>query len=380
MRPLATELPGSLIRTIANAAMGREDVIPLWFGESDLPTPRAVVEAANASLSAGDTFYGPNLGIAPLRDALTGYLARIHGADLSVDQIAVTSSGLNAILLVLSAIVDPGDEVVVVTPTWPNLIAVPRVLGAVVREVPLRLDGARFVLDLDAIVGALGPRTRAVILNSPHNPTGWRMPAADMARLVDELGRRGVWLIADEVYARILRPGADTRSFLSHFDDAGRVIVVNSFSKTWAMTGWRLGWVVAPRAFVAALERLIEFNTSCAPGFVQRGGIAALGPEGDAFVAMQAERLEAARAAAVAVLAKDPRILVPETEATFYLFPRVDGLADGEALAWRAIEHGVGIAPGEAFGDVGRGHIRLCFARDPAAIRTAADRLLAALR
>ena len=379
MRPLATELPGSLIRTIANAALGRPDVIPLWFGESDQPTAPAILAAASASLAAGETFYGPNLGLGALRERLVGYLAEQHGAALAVDNLAVTSSGLNAILLTLSAIVDPGDEVVVITPTWPNLIAVPQVLSAVVREVPLRLAEARFVLDLDRLVAALTSRTRAVILNSPHNPTGWRMPAAEMAQLAAILGERGIWLIADEVYARVLHAGAPPRSFLDHFHDDARIVVINSFSKTWAMTGWRLGWITAPTAFVAALERLIEFNTSCAPIFVQRGGIAALGAAGEAFIAAQQARLEAARRTLIATLSADDRILIPETEATFYLFPRIAGLDDGIAFARRAIERGVGIAPGEAFGDEARGHIRICYARDPAEIATAAERLLAAL-
>lgn len=379
MRALASDLPGSLIRSIANAYMGQRDIVPLWFGESDQPTAPAIVAAARASLDRGETFYGQNLGLPALRDALAAYQRRLYDTAAEAANIAITSSGLNAILLVLSALVDPGDEVVVITPTWPNLVAVPKVLSAVVREVPLAFAGDRFVLDLDRLFDALGARTRAVILNSPQNPTGWRMAPDDMATLAAALEERGIWLIADEVYARVLAGGADARTFLTHFADDGHIIVVNSFSKTWAMTGWRLGWVTAPSRLVAALERLIEFNTSCAPTFVQRGGLAALGMAGEAFVAAEQARLALARRVLVEALAIEPRIVVPQTDATFYLFPQIAGLQDGVALAHRAAALGVGIAPGEAFGAEGRGHVRLCFARDPAQVRTGAGRLLAAL-
>ena len=376
MRQIAQELPGSLIRTIANGAMGTPGLIPLWFGESDLPSPDCAVEAARESLLRGETRYGPNLGLPELRSALTGYQNALFPTSAGFDNVAVSSSGLNALLLVLSALVDPGDEVVVPVPTWPNLLAMPKVLSAGVREVPIRLKGRRFELPVDDILNVCTAKTRVVLINSPQNPTGWRMPSDDMARLVDELDRRGIWLLADEVYARIVPSDSAPTSFLSHFDEARRIVVVNSFSKTWAMTGWRLGWITAPANLIQALEKLIEFNTSCTPDFVQRGGLAALGPQGETFVTSQTARLEQARLAAVEVLARDERIEVPETGGAFYLFPRIAGLEDGTALAHRAIANGVGIAPGEAFGETGRGHVRLCFARSPAEMREAAERFL----
>ncbi|WP_260921885.1 pyridoxal phosphate-dependent aminotransferase [Novosphingobium sp. 9] len=380
MRDVARELPGSLIRSIANAAMGTPGLIPLWFGESDLPTAPVIVEAARESLLRGETRYGPNLGLPELREGLDRYQRRLFATSAGFGNIAVTSSGLNALLLTLSALVDPGDEVIVPVPTWPNLLAIPKVLSATVREVPLRLSNARFDLPVDDILAACTERTRVVLINSPQNPTGWRMPPQDMARLVEELDRRGIWLLADEVYSRILPEGVAPASFLEHFDERRRIVVVNSYSKTWSMTGWRLGWITAPAELVQAFERLIEFNTSCAPDFVQRGGLAALGEEGETFVAMQRARLEAARLAAIEVLGSDPRIELPEIGGAFYLFPRIEGLTDGVALARKAVELGVGIAPGEGFGEEGRGHLRLCFARDPAEIRTAMERLLEALK
>ena len=375
MRTLAQSLPGSLIREIANEAMDQSGLIALWFGESDLPTDPAIRAHAVESLAAGETFYSANLGIPALRDAIACYQNAHFAATTSVDNIVVTVSGLNAILLTLSAIVDPGDEVIVLTPAWPNLAAIPALLGATVRRVPIELRGNRFALDLDRLTDALTAKTRAVILNSPNNPTGWSIPADDLRALVDLLDHRGIWLIADEVYSRLSFIGPAASS-LPYLDDRRRIIVVNSFSKTWAMTGWRLGWLTVPRDTAAVFEKLMEFNTSCAPVFAQRAGIAAL-EQGEAFVAMQLDRLRAARAAVTTAFFGHDRITLPAIDATFYAFPRIAGLSDGATFARRAIAAiGVGIAPGEAFGEEGRGHVRLCFARDPQVIADACARLV----
>ena len=374
MRMLAQSLPGSLIREIANEAMGRPGLTALWFGESDLPTDPTIRAHAVQSLAAGETFYSPNLGIPALRDAIASYQRAQFAATASADNIVVTVSGLNAILLTLSAIVDPGDEVVVLTPAWPNLAAIPTLLGAVVKRVPIELKGDRFTLDLDRLADALTVNTRAVILNSPNNPTGWSIPADDLRVLVELLDKRGIWLIADEVYSRLSFTGP-AASALSYLDDRRRIIVVNSFSKTWAMTGWRLGWLTVPRDTAPVFEKLMEFNTSCAPVFAQRAGIAAM-ESGEPFVAMQLDRLRAARAAVIAAFAGRGRITLPALDATFYAFPRIAGLSDGTAFARGAIAAiGVGIAPGEAFGEEGRGHIRICYAQDPQVIGDACARL-----
>jgi aspartate/methionine/tyrosine aminotransferase len=375
MRKLVQSLPQSLIRAVANRWMGTPGLIPLWFGEGDQPTDARIVAAAQESLGRGETFYGQNLGLPALREAIAAYQQRAHTTTATCDHVAVTSSGLNALLLVLSALIDPGDELVALTPTWPNILAIPTILNATVRTVALRFDGVSFGLDMDELLATLSPRTKVVLINSPQNPTGWRMREADMAALAGELARRGIWLVADEVYARIVAPGAQPRSFLDLFANDARIVIVNSFSKSWAMTGWRLGWITAPRAVVAALETLIEYNTSCAPTFVQRAGLVAMGPIGEAVFEAQQARLAAARTALLEALAPDERLIIPRTDATFYLFPRVRGLTDGVALAHRAAAAGVGMAPGEAFGGEGTGHIRLCFARDPALLPEAARRL-----
>lgn len=374
MRDLVRQLPASLIREIANGAMHRPDVLALWFGESDLATDPAISAAAAASLARGETFYSPNLGIAPLRQALADYQNAQHGGTTRADNIVVTVSGLNALLLAMSAIVDPGDEVITLSPGWPNIAAIPQLLGADVRLAELRLEDDRFVLDVDALIASLGPRTRAVMLNTPHNPTGWRMPANQVRLLADALDQRGIWLVADEVYGRLVFDG-DHASFLPLFDDKRRIIVVNSFSKTWAMTGWRLGWLTVPSGLADDFAKLVEFNTSCAPVFVQHAGIAAL-TGGEPFVARQRERLLAGRQAVLENLGNHPRVHIPAMSAAFYAFPKVDGLGDGAAFARCAIDEiGVGIAPGEAFGESGRGHLRLCYARDPQTVTVACQRL-----
>lgn len=376
-RPLVRSLPGSLVREIANAHLTQPDLIPLWFGESDLPTAPEIRAAAADSLAAGETFYSANLGLDALREGIAGYQAAQFGGGARAANVAVANSGLNTLLLAMTALAGPGDEVVTLTPSWPNIPAIPRLLGATVREVPLRLANGRFTLDLGELFAALNDRTRVVLVNSPHNPTGWMLGADDLAVLVDELDRRGIWLLTDEVYGRLVHHGA-MASALPHFDDSRRLVVVNSFSKTWAMTGWRLGWMTAPAGLIPEIEKLIEFNASCAPVFVQRAGIAAI-EQGEPFVAMQQERLMAARAVVQRMLGQHPAIALPALDAAFYAFPRLT-IDDDVAFVRRLIaEQGVGLAPGSGFGESGRGHVRLCYAKPVAVVEAACARILAML-
>lgn len=376
-RRLIRDIPEVLIRTIANANMGRAGITPLWFGESDRPTAAPIREAAAESLARGETFYSANLGLAELRGALSAYQARLFGGADIPERVAVTGSGLNALNLVNTALISPGDEVIVPEPAWPNLMAIPQMLGARVVPVPLRLVDGRFRLDLDDIAARIGPKTRMVVINSPHNPTGWNMPPEDQAALVAMLSARGIWLLADEVYGRLVAKGV-APSFLPYVADDARVVVVNSFSKTWAMTGWRMGWITAPRALIGDIEKLIELNTSCVPVFVQRAGLAAL-RLGEPFIEEQRTRLAVGRRVVAETLGAHPSVEMPVLDATFYAFPRLS-VDDDLAFVLRAIEEaGVGLAPGRAFGDGGRGHIRLCYARDEDVLRAACTRVAALL-
>jgi len=400
MRPLIDQLPASKIREVANAAMGRDDVLAFWFGESDEPTPQFIRDAAAKSIADGETFYSHNLGLAELRDAIAGYVGSLHPA-VGSDRIAVTSSGVSALMLAMQSLVGPGDEVVAVVPVWPNLTAQPAILGADVTRFPLRpgRDGA-WRLDVEALKRAVTDHTRVLLVNSPNNPTGWTLSRGEQEMLLAHCRSTGTWIVADEVYERIFfgDAGAATagagiaRAPSDAFSDAGpraaapsfldiagaddRLIVVHSFSKSFLMTGWRLGWLVLPTGMAPALAKLIEFNTSCAPVFVQRAGLAALA-NADAFVPGLVERLKACRDTLLPRLLALPGVEVASPPGGLYAFFRAPGSDDSLAFAKRLVEHaGIGLAPGAAFGAEGEGWLRWCFAsHDPRRLSEGADRL-----
>jgi aspartate/methionine/tyrosine aminotransferase len=365
MRPTILNLPGSKIREVANAGLGRDDLLAFWFGESDEVTPEAVRQAAAESLLRGETFYSHNLGLPELRQGLTAYSGALHGA-IDIDRIAVTSSGVSALMLAMQLLLNPGDELVAVVPVWPNLIAQPAILGAQVRRVALTPAGGAWRLDLDELIAAVTERTRVLLVNSPNNPTGWTLTRSEQQALLAHCRRTGTWIVADEVYERIYfgTPGAArcAPSFLDLASPDDRLIVAHSFSKSFLMTGWRLGWLVLPRGAIDAMGKLLEFNTSCAPVFVQRGGLAALGLADD-FVPGLVARLQAGRDRLVAGLKHLPGVRVSDPPGGMYAFFQVAGEDDSLAFAKRLVlQHGLGLAPGAAFGPEGEGWLRWCFA------------------
>ena len=276
MREAIQSLPGSKIREVANAGLGRSDVLAFWFGESDEVTAPEALEATVDSLRRGETFYSHNLGLPELREALAAYVGRLHGA-VGAERIAVTSSGVSALMLAAQALLSPGDEVVCVTPVWPNLTAQPLILGARVTRVALQPQAGAWRLDLARLLAAVTPATRVLMLNAPGNPTGWTLTGAEQQALLDHCRRTGTWIVADEVYERLwYGDGPAAPSFLDIAAPQDRLLVTHSFSKSFLMTGWRLGWLVLPAGWEAPIAKLIEFNTSCAPVFVQRGALAAL--------------------------------------------------------------------------------------------------------
>jgi len=374
-------LPASRIREVANAGLGRSDVLAFWFGESDEVTPLAVREAAAASLMRGETFYAHNLGLAELREGLATYTSALH-RPVDVDRIAVTSAGVTALMLAMQLLAGAGDEVVVVVPVWPNLTAQPAILGANVRRVALepRADGA-WALDLQRLLDAVTPATRVLLVNAPNNPTGWTLTRAEQQAILDHCRKTGTWIVADEVYERIwFGPGKAAPSFLGIADPADRLVVAQSFSKTFLMTGWRLGWLVLPPGHLDAIGKLIEFNSSCAPVFVQRGALAALAIEAD-FVPGLVARLRGGRDLLVAGLQALPGVRVSPPQGGMYAFFRVEGQTDSLALAKHLVAaHGLGLAPGVAFGDEAEGWLRWCFAaKDPARLTQGMARLAWAL-
>ena len=379
-RPAVRALSASLIRAVANEGMSEPDVLAFWFGEPDEVTPSFIREAGAASIARGETFYTQNFGIPPLRDAIAAYLASLHRPTVA-DNIAVTASGMSALMLTVEALVAPGDRVVVVTPLWPNLVEIPKILSANVETVALACREGEWSLDLDRLLRALTPDTRLLLVNSPNNPTGWTLRADEQQAILERCRQYGIWLVADDVYERLYyRDAAQAApSFLDMADPDERVVSTNSFSKSWLMTGWRLGWIVAPRALMPDLGKLIEYNTSCSPAFVQHAGLAAIS-QGEPTVARTRERLRQARDFLVDELRKIPGIDVAPPAGAMYAFFRVDGLADSFAFCKRLVhEARLGLAPGSAFGSEGEGYVRWCFASDEARLADGVARLARAL-
>lgn len=378
-RAAVRALRASPIREVANAGLGDPAVLAFWFGEPDEVTPEFIRAAAVESLQAGETFYSHNLGLPALRAAVAGYVSRLR-RPVAPDRIAVTSSGVSALMIATQALVGPGDRVVEVTPLWPNLVEMPRILGAEVACVPLGFGPRGWTLDLERLLGALTPGTRALYLNSPNNPTGWTIDRESQQALLAHCRRHGIWIIADDAYERLyFEAGGAAPSFLDLAEPEDRLLSVNTFSKSWLMTGWRLGWIVAPEPLMGALGTLIEYNTSCAPVFVQRGGLAAI-ERGEPVTRAFAARLGRARDALVAGLAGLPGIEIAPPQGAMYAFFRVRGMDD--SLAWckrLAREAKLGLAPGIAFGPEGEGFVRWCFAAAEARLAEGIERLAGAL-
>ena len=381
MRDAIARLSASKIREVANAGIGRDDVLAFWFGESDQVTPEEVRRAAMRSLQDGETFYAHNLGLGELREQLAAYCSALHGP-VDIERVAVTSSGVNALMLAMQLLVDAGDEVAAVVPLWPNLTAQAQIMGAQVRRIALRPSQGRWSLDLDALRAAVTPDTRVLLLNAPNNPTGWTLSREEQRAILAHCRRTGTWIVADEVYERLyFGDEAAAPSFLDIAGDDDRLVVVQSFSKSLLMTGWRLGWLVLPRGQLDAIGKLIEFNTSCAPVFVQRGALAAL-DIAPGFVPELQRHLRGCRDRLVAQLGKLPGVEVGAPSGGMYAFFRVQGQDDSLALAKTLVrQYGLGLAPGAAFGDEGEGWLRWCFAsRDPQRLDAGVQRLSRALR
>jgi aspartate/methionine/tyrosine aminotransferase len=375
-RAAVQALAASQIREVANVGMGDPSVLAFWFGEPDEVTPDFIREAGVASLARGETFYTQNLGIPPLRDAIAAYVSGLH-RPRATEHIAVTASGMSALMLTVEALVAPGDRVVVVTPLWPNLVEIPKILAANVECVPLGFTAVGWSLDLDRLLAALTPQTRVLLINSPNNPTGWTLDRAAQQALLDHCRRHGIWIVADDVYERLyFRDDAPSApSFLDLADAEERVISTNSFSKSWLMTGWRLGWIVAPRALMDDLGKLIEYNTSCSPAFVQHAGVTAI-RDGEPTVTRTRTRLRDARDFLVGELRRLPGVTVAPPPGAMYAFFRVDGLTDSLAFCKQLVrEAKLGLAPGRAFGPEGEGFVRWCFASDRPRLADGVERL-----
>jgi aspartate/methionine/tyrosine aminotransferase len=378
MRQTVLDLEESKIREVANAGMGRSDVLAFWFGESDETTPEFIREAAIASLRAGETFYAHNLGLPELREAIAGYASKLHGG-VGADRIAVTSGGVNALMLACQAVVDAGDEVVAVTPVWPNLPAQALIMGAKLKRVSLTPRQGAWTLDLQKLLDAITPATRLLIVNAPNNPTGWTLSRDEQQAVLDHCRKTGTWILADEVYERLYFEPTANRCAPSFLDVAAaddRLIVAHSFSKSFLMTGWRLGWLVMPPAMTHHMGKLIEFNTSCASVFTQRAALEAI-QRTDEVTPRVVAHLKTCRDTLVPLLQAIPRVELTPAKGGMYAFFKLDGFDDSLVLAKRLVaEAGIGLAPGNAFAPEAQGWLRWCFAsKDVSRLRQGVDRL-----
>jgi aspartate/methionine/tyrosine aminotransferase len=373
--------PGSRIREVSNIGMGKPGVTALWFGEGDRPTPKFICDAAAQAMAAGRTFYTPNNGTPELRETIAKYATRLHGGPITAERITVTASGVNALMLVMQALVDPGDNVVMVTPVWPNCAnGIEIVLSGEVRRVALTpTEQGGWRLDVEKIFAQCDARTKVIFVNSPGNPTGW-MGTAEMHRALLEFARRRrIWIVADEVYERLVYDRACAPSALDGATADDPVIQINSFSKSWCMTGWRLGWIVHPPGLAPVLAKITEMNMSGPAMFTQDAGVVAI-EQGEPFVKQLVEDYARARDVVVQRLGSMRRVRLARPEAAFYAFFRVDGMTDSLATAKDLLARtGVGMAPGIAFGPEGEGYLRLCFATTPERLSDALDRLAPAL-
>jgi len=383
VRTAIMDLEASKIREVANAGLGRDDVLAFWFGEGDEVTPDFVRQAAIDSLQQGETYYAHNLGLPPLRQAIADHMGQNHpgplGQGVAVERVAVTAGGVNALMLAVQALVNPGDDVLAVTPVWPNLVAQPRIMGAHLRTLSLRAVNASWQLDLDALIAAIGPQTRLLILNAPNNPTGWTLSRQEQLAILQRCRETGTWILADEVYEALYYAPTDNAcapSFLDVAEPQDRLVVAHSFSKSFLMTGWRLGWLVMPPDMTDAMGKLIEFNTSCCSVFTQRAGLAALQRRQEITPRVVAH-LKACRDTLVGGLQTLPGLEVSLPLGGMYAFFRLPGHDDGLVTAKRLVtEAGLGLAPGEAFGPEAAGWLRWCFAsQDPQRLRLGVERL-----
>jgi len=375
IRDRVANIPSSRIADVASLGRDNPDVIPLWFGEGDLTTPEFISEAAIKALKAGHTFYTWQRGIPELRQAIAEYTTRLYGNTCKADRITVTSSGMQAIALSCQSIMDPGDNAVVVSPVWPNIVSAVEVMGAEVRQVPLQFENERWSLDLDKVFAACDERTKVIFVNSPSNPTGWMMKSDEQLAVLEFCRKKHIWLMADEVYARLVYDGEVAPSFLHHARPDDPLLVMQSFSKPWAMTGWRLGWLTSPHEFGEMLAKVIQFNISGSPAFLQHGALAAI-KDGEPFVKHMVDRCRAGREQVIQRLAAHPKVKVQRPEAAFYAFFSVEGMKDSFDFASRLVlDAKVGVAPGVAFGEGGEGYLRACFASAPERLSRAMDRI-----
>ncbi len=385
LRPQIQDMTIDNIADLASRAAAMTDVIPLWYGEGDLVAPDFVRDACKRALDAGETFYVPDMhGTAGLRAALSAYQTRLYGRTIGPNRSTVTPGGMQSVLLAMELIADIGTNVVLLEPQWPNIGRVVHLVGAETRAVAMQPGPEGWVLDLDAVAARCDARTRAVVLSTPSNPSGWTASLDELRGLLDLCRARGIWLITDEVYARLYygteNDGRVAPSALQIAEPDDLVMCINSFSKAWAMTGIRIGWLNHPESIAPRVAAMTQYMTSGVAAVLQAGAAAAL-QDGEAFVATMRERCRAGLDLAYERLSGIERIeLLPKPVGGMYVFFRLRGEPDSRAACRTILETArVGLAPGYLFGESGSAFVRMCICRDPAQLNTALDRIERAL-
>lgn len=388
IRPAIRNLAANGIAQVAGLGLGDPGIVPLWFGESDLVTPKFIRDAAKQALDDGKTFYSGQRGILPLREALRDFHRRTVGADIAVERISLPGAATLAMVTALQCIVETGDNIVIVSPIWPSIFEAAVVCGAQARFCRLEEDwnaaSPRWRLDLEKLFSLCDARTRAISVCSPGNPTGWVATGEELKAILDFARRRGIAIIGDEVYGTIVYDGsAHAPSFLQIAGPDDNLFVVNSFSKPWAMTGWRIGWLVHPQSLDAQMNVICIANNTGPASFAQYGALAALSPEGDRFRAEMLERCRNGRDIVQTFIDGQNRIRWMKPEGAFYGFLKIDGITDSLAFAEDLVRRArVGVAPGSAFApdDAEMGsYVRICFAQDARILSEGLGRIAAAI-
>lgn len=378
LRTSARMAPESGIVAVMNRGRAKEGMIPLWAGEGDLPTPEFIRAAASQALLAGETFYTWQRGIPELREALARYHNRHFATNLTYENFLVTGSGMQSIQLALQALAGAGNEVIYLTPAWPNFSAAAGIAGALPVAVSLTFGANGWSLDLERLKSAINGRTKVIFINSPSNPTGWTADMETLRTLLAIAREHDLWIIADEIYALFHYANTRAPSFLDIMEPEDRIVFVNSFSKNWAMTGWRVGWLTVHPNLAQVFENLIQYSTSGVAQFMQKGAVAAL-DHGDEFLSMQLDRARQARDMLCIALTQTGKAQVTPPEGAFYLFFRLEGVKDSMSAAFSMVDNAnIGLAPGTAFGSGTEGFFRICFNRKLDDIALAADRLVRA--
>ncbi len=366
MKPYRDEIESLEQNGITKVAFKRIDdpkVIPLWFGEGDTVTPDFIREATKKALDDGQTFYSHTRGRPELRNALKAYLDRLYGIDLDERRITVPGAAMLGVTIAAQTALSTGDHGLIVGPVWPNIDSVFRITGADVSYVRQRLTENGWQLTADEIIDGVRPETKAIFVNSPCNPTGWVMSSEEQLKLLEFARRERILIIADEVYHRTVFDGAHAPSFLTIAREDDPLVVVNGFSKAWAMTGWRIGWVITPVQQETRWTALSECFNTTTNVFCQLGAVAAL-EQGEDFVREQQAQFARGRELVDAAFGNHPLIDYVSPAGAFYAFPKVKGCTDSMAFAEGVLaEEDVGIAPGYTFGPGNDAHFRVCFAQ-----------------